>query len=385
MRRMNVGGHVREKRVLHVISGLGDGGAEAVLFRLVSCSGATRHHVVSLTDFGKYGPLLQNLGAKVDALSMPRGRITLSGISKLWRIFRAVDRGTPIQTWMYHADLIGGIVALLARQKNIFWGIHHTSLSLNNNRMTTIIAAYFCSFASYIIPKKIVCCAEAAKIVHARFGYDSSKLMVIPNGYDLSVFSHDERLGEVERERLRVPIGVPVIGFVARIDPIKDHSNLIAAISILRQEGVKFTCLLVGAGASDSNYSLMSKIADEKVQDHVRLLGPQENIPKIMNALDIHVLSSKAEGFPNVIAEAMACGTPCVSTDVGDASEIIGSTGIVIPPEDHIALARAIKTLIGEIGTSGWDIRKSAARARIAERYGMDRMLAAYQAVWRVT
>ena len=118
---------------------------------------------------------------------------------------------------------------------------------------------------------------------------------------------------------------------------------------------------------------------------NVMLLGPRDDIPLIMNILDTHVLSSLGEAFPNVIAEAMACATPCITTDVGDASKIVGDTGWVVPSQDHCSLAQSIIEALTQVNDNyNWDLRKTASRKRIAEHYTTDKMVSDYYKVWGV-
>lgn len=368
--------------ICHIITGLNDGGAEAVLYRLVCRDRPERHHVVSLMGPGKYGPMLEDAGTRVSCLEMPRGRITVRGLWQLWRLLRA-SSPKVLQTWMYHSDLIGGVLGRLSGIPRICWGIHHTVLEPGKVSKTTIAIANINARLSYWIPDAIVCCAERARTVHARLGYDFERLVVIPNGYDLDWF----RRQPDARARLRREWGLTddtfLIGMVGRLNPQKDHSNLIGAISHLRTTGVPFACILVGNGLETDNTEITQLIERWGVSDTVRLLGQRSDIPAIMSALDIHVLSSSAEAFPNVIGEAMACETPCVSTDVGDARIIIGDSGWIVPPQDSLALKDAIHQSYNawRVPTT-WMDRQQAARLRIADNFGSDRMTNAYNSLW---
>lgn len=367
--------------ILHVITGLNDGGAEAVLFRLCTQGSSHRHHAVSLMDEGKYGPLLAECGVSVTCLGMIRGRISLSGLWRLWWLIRTA-KPDAIQTWMYHANLVGGVVARLAGQRNIIWGIHHTTLMPGESRRGTILVSWLCARLSRIVPRSIICCAERSRKVHADLGYDDERMRVIPNGYDLSVFRPDSKAGEQLRRDLRLEPTERMIGFVARYDPLKDHETLLSALAVLKRQRRCPVCLLVGTGMEPGNAALADRIASLGLDGKVCLLGRRNDIPAVMNALDVHVMSSSAEAFPNVLAEAMACGTPCISTDVGDAAEIIGGTGRIVPPRDPDALAKAIAELLIERDTAAWPDRCEEARHRIAERYSIQRMFDEYQSVW---
>lgn len=371
-----------KKTVLHIITCLHDGGAEAVLYRLCTHDDASRHHVVSLMGPGKYGPLLASKGIKVTCLDMPKGRITLRGLFRLWRVIRAT-RPDVVQTWMYHADLVGGTIARLAGRRNVVWGIRNTTLSPQESSLGTIRVAHLCAWISKQIPRRILCCAEKAREVHAALGYDASKMRVVPNGYDLSLFRSDPVLRERLRGELEIAPETPVISFVARFDPQKDHVGLLQAFSLLRRKGVQPLCLLVGAGVDDENTRLVEQIRTLGLSGQVRLLGKRTDIPAVMNAIDLYVMSSAyGEAFPNALAEAMACGTPCVATDVGDAAMIVGETGWIVSPRNPEALAEALAKALAERNTPAWEGRKKAARSRMESRFTIGRMVEGFHAVW---
>lgn len=369
-------------KVLHVITGLSDGGAEAVLYQLLLHDSTNSHYVISLTDEGKYGGYLREANVQVTTLEMPRGQITLHGLYRLWRVVRST-RPDVIQTWMYHADLIGGVLARLAGIRRICWGVHNSALDKKLTKRSTILVAKLCAIASQWIPTTIICCAQKAKETHQEMGYASNKLEVIVNGYDLSRFSIDGNA----RMRLRSEWGVGercLLGFVGRFDPMKDHRNLLEALMILKQHNVDFLTILVGHGVDYDNDTLVRWIKELMLQNNVLLLGQRVDIPDVMNALDIHVLPSSSEAFPNVVAEAMACGTPTVVTDVGDAAKMVGGTGWVAPPKNPSALAHILLQAQNEMKKEEtWAERRFAARLRIEKNFSLPKMLANYEAAWR--
>lgn len=368
--------------MIHVITGLNDGGAEAVLYRLVCADGAVRHHVVSLMGRGKYGQLLEDAGAQVTCLDMGRGIPSLKGVWLLVRVL-AATKPEVVQTWMYHGDFLGGVVARLANIRRICWGVHHTVLEPGkSSRLTNLIAKLNARLSGWV-PDAIVCCAEKARAVHAELGYRRNKMVVIPNGYDLERFRPDAQV----REKLRGDWGIGsktfLIGMVSRLDPQKDHENLLNALQVLAGRGVPFVCVLVGAGLGEDNDRLVAVVEKKGLARHVRFLGQRADIPAVMSALDLHVLSSMSEAFPNVLAEAMACGTPCVSTDVGDASVIVGDTGWIVPARDGGKLAEAVLRAYEEHECeSRWKERQAAARARVESNFSVERMVQAYRSVW---
>lgn len=367
--------------IVHIITGLNDGGAEAALYRICINDKNNRHVVVSMMDEGKYGSLLKTANIEVHCLNVSRGRIPLLGIWHLWRTLRRI-RPQVVQTWMYHANLMGGPAARLAGIRNVNWGIHHTTLIPGLNRTRTIVVAKICAWLSRFIPLHIIYCARKAAEVHADLGYDARRMHVIPNGYDLSLYRPDMEAGYAVRVALGLPTQGRVIGFVARFDPLKDHDNLFRALAVLKQRGRCPHCLLAGTGMDTQNDALMARLRDLDLMDQVVLLGRRNDIPAVMNALDIHVMSSSSEAFPNVLAEAMACGTPCVSTDVGDATVILGDNGWIVPPCDSVALADAIDLALVAMDGPDWAARQVAVRNHVKANFSIECMVDNYRDIW---
>jgi glycosyltransferase involved in cell wall biosynthesis len=371
------------KKVVHIITGLNDGGAEGVLTRLCLHSKGAQHVVISLMDAGKYGPVLQQAGVVVHCLGMNPDKPSLIRFYHMIKLIRS-EQPDVVQTWMYHADLLGGIAARLAGVRRVFWGIRMSSLEKGKSKRTTIIISRLCALLSNWLPEKIICCANKALEFHADIGYAAEKLKVISNGYDLSRFKPDGVAGAEVRKELGLGASDFIIGNVGRFDPLKDHFNLLRALALVAKQQIPFRCLLVGKGLSPENKALVAYIAELGLQNSVFLAGQRTDIPAIMNALDLHVLSSLSEGFPNVLAEAMACGTPCVSTDVGDALQIIGDAKACCSAQDAQSLANVIIKLALEWqqAPAAWQVLKVTSNQRIADKFSIEGMVKAYEMCW---
>lgn len=369
--------------VMHVISNLQDGGAEGALYRLCLHTPQYNHVVVCMMDQGKYGPMLKAAGVTLHCLGMPQGKPTWQGVVRFWRLLRRL-RPDVVQTWMYHADLMGGVMARLSGVKKVFWGIRHGNLSPGTVKRSTIFVARLCAGLSRWVPKWIVSCSQEAVETHTAVGYDAARFKVIPNGYELSRYAPDLSARNLLRKQWGIGAQTFLLGLVARFDVQKDHVNLLAALQHLQQQNAHFHCVLVGTGMDSSNAHLQALIQQFDVADKVSLLGRRNDVPDVMNALDVHVLSSLGEAFPNVLAEAMACGTPCVSTHVGDAAYIVGETGWMVPPQNALALAGGLQQAMQAWSSSAglWQARQRAARERIAQHFSIEQMSAAYTAVW---
>jgi glycosyltransferase involved in cell wall biosynthesis len=370
-------------QVLHIITGLGDGGAEALLYRMCKFDKEHNHIVISIMDEQKYGLLLKEIGVVVYTLSFPKGKIKFSGFFKLYRLIKQI-KPDVVQTWLDHADMIGGIVARLAGIKNIVWGVHHTALVKGESKLSTILISKINVFLSYFIPKKIIYCAQESKKAQEKIGYKKAIGVVVLNGYDIEGFTQNDSLSAEIRNDLSINADSFLIGHVGRYDPQKDISNLIEAFALLNQKKLDFDAVIVGANLDNNNRDLLSMLNKNGLSKVVHLLGRRDDITAIMNGIDLFVLSSKSEAFPNVLNEAMLCGTPCVTTDVGDAGKIVRDTGWVVRPKDSEALANAIinASKEKESNKSIWLQRKTACRKRVVENFSLEKMVKEYKKVW---
>ncbi|HZZ83170.1 MAG TPA: glycosyltransferase [Anaeromyxobacteraceae bacterium] len=369
-------------RVLHVITGLNLGGAEVMLHRLLQASARVdgAQEVVSLTDLGPVAERIKQLGIPTLAVGMRRAP-TPARLMELTRLIRAFQPDV-VQTWMYHADLLGGLCARAAGRAPIAWGIHNNALDPGSSRRTTYWTVAACARLSRSLPDRIVCVSRAARDLHVAKGYDAGKMVVIPNGFDLEQFRPDQG----EREALRTELGVEpsqlLVGLIARVDPQKDHLTFIRAAALLARRRREARFLLCGEGTAATSGALADAIAEAGLADRFHLLGRREDVRRVLNALDLCTLCSTSEAFPLVLGEAMACGLPCVATEVGDCAYLLGDAGRVVPPRDPAALARGWEELLA-LGAAGRRRLGLAARARIEAGFGISRIAALYLELYR--
>ena len=329
-------------KVLHIITDLLLGGAESVLVEVASRGQRDGHAnlVVSLTDDQPLGERLRETGIRVMALNLRPNRPDPRAIIRLARMIRA-ETPDLIQTWMYHGDLLGSVASLFAGRPPIVWGIHHTAADPATLNPRTRQILKLNARLSRSIPTRIICCAESAKTSHAEAGYRADRMTVIPNGVDVTRFQPDP----AARAELRAELGLTdndfLIGLCARFHPTKDHATFIKAARDIPD--ARF--LLCGRDVTESNSLLMKMIDEAGIRSRCHLLGPRNDMPRVYSALDLLVSSSRSEAFPLTIAEAMACGRPCVVTDVGDSAVIIGETGRVVPAGDPPGMAEAVASL----------------------------------------
>ncbi|MBV6272885.1 glycosyltransferase [Alcaligenaceae bacterium CGII-47] len=368
--------------IVHIISGLLHGGAETVLVRLLTAPTQTaRHTVISMGGEGVFGPRLREQGVTVMTLEMQGVWGSLRG---LWRLAGLLRQQRPdvVQTWMYHADLVGGVIARLLGIRAIAWGVRNSGVNLGDSSRQSRILAWLCARVSSWVPGVIVACAHKAADVHIGWGYRADRLLVAPNGYALDQWHPDA----ADRAQVRAELGLsaqtPLVGCVARWNPLKDHVSLLAALSLSVRAHPELRCLLIGRGMTRDNAALMAQVRQFGLLDHLIFMGRREDVPRLMRALDVHVLSSYAEGFPNVVSEAMASGVACVVTDVGDAARIVGDLGWIAPARDPLALSLAIDAALADLGSATWADRLAQGREAVAQRYSLETMVERYRVIW---
>jgi len=355
--------------VLHVIAGLGVGGAERMLAALVTAPRAARHPqiVVDLLAGGALAPEIRAGGVEVRELGLTGPLGVPRVVSALARTIRET-KPAAVQSWMYYGDLL----ALWALERSgrreetrLYWGVRCSDMDQSRYGRALRWTIRACARRA-ARPDAVIANSAAGRDFHKRLGYAPRAFPVIPNGIDTARFRPDAEA----RHRMRAALGIDESDFVAihaaRVDPMKDHETL-AALALLRPDIV---FLAVGKGTD----ALTGP-------PNLRGLGGRADMPALYAAADA-VLSTSAfgEGFSNVIAEGMAAGLPAVATDVGDARLIVGEAGAVAPPRDPAAIAAALDTLVSA-GPGERALRAAAARARIEQRFSLDRCVAAFDAL----
>ena len=381
----NAGARAAPIKVMHVITSLDVGGAETMLARLVvgDTAGSVSHSVVSLKPDGALRAYVEGAGIPVRDVAIGRRRGALAGLGRLAGIMRAT-RPTVVHSWLYHADLLATLALALSgrrRATRLFWGVRCSDMDMRRYARST---RYILKLLSHLSSKTdlVLCNSDAGRTVHARLGYRPPRWRVVPNGVDVDRF----RPRPGERAAFRAELGLGdenfVVGMCARVDPMKDHNNFVKAAAMFAETAPEARFVLVGAGTDEPGSALHRTIAASGIAVRFVRLGQRQDIGRIYSALDVATLSSAfGEGFPNVLAEAMACGVPCVATDVGDSASIIGDTGLVVPPRDPESLSAAWDRLRRE-SSDHRAARGAAARRRVASRYALATMIEAYRTLY---
>ena len=369
------------RKIVHVITGLNTGGAEMMLFKLLAGMDLSRFEniIVSMVKPGAVGQKIRDLGVTVYSLDMVPGRPSPVAAGRLVGMLRR-ERPDIVQTWLYHADLLGLLTSVAARRPVVVWNLRASNIEMAHYRRLSGWTRRACALLSGL-PRAVIVNSEAGRDFHRRLGYRPREWVLIRNGIETERFIPDPEARSSVRRELCLSDEALLIGLIARFDPMKDHRNFFRAASILHRQLSNVHFLLAGRGVTRENPEIRQLIDDASLLGNLHLLGERHDIPRLTAALDVATSSSIGEGFSNTIAEAMSCGVPCVATDVGDSAAIVGSTGIVVPPAKPEALAAAWEKLLG-YGDEELREMGKAARNRIQESFSLADVTKMYEELY---
>jgi glycosyltransferase involved in cell wall biosynthesis len=373
----------KQIRIMHLITGLNTGGAEIALSRLVEVLDRDEFdsHVISMVPTGLVGEHIRALGFPVASLEMPPGRPTLDGFLKLIRLLRDF-RPNILQTWLYHADLLGLFAGKLSGVPAIAWNIRGSELNIMNSPRLSGLVLKICATLSGF-PQIVVVNSNAGLISHKNLGYHPRKWQLIPNGIDTNKFKPDIAAGRKIRAEWGFSDEIRLVGIVARVDPQKGYEYFFRAAQIVKEKysNARFVCIGTGPVEYIAELKTLAKTLD--LDQYVMWAGVRSDMPAVYNSFDMVVSSSAyGEGFPNVVAETMSCGIPCIATKTGDSATLVDHAGVIIPARDYLAMSEAILLVLGQSDEERKNMGEKS-RQRIIEYYSLGKMTSAYADLYR--
>ena len=371
-------------KIIHIITGLSIGGAEMMLYKLLSRTDKQNISPIVISMGDKDGELRERIEAlDIPVYSLAIKRSSFFSLNRLLKLIRLTRELKPdiIQGWMYHGNLVAILVSIFAAgHPAVAWNIRHSLYDLRYEKRSTRLVIQLNRLFSHW-PKTIIYNSNISRKQHETFGFNSRRSQMIPNGIEPQKIGLSfERIQNI-RSSLNIPIPAIVVGHVARFHPMKDHQGFLQAAVGIAQKHLEVHFVLVGRDIKLQNEVLANLIPSE-MNNRFHLLGERNDVPELLGAIDLFCLSSAwGEGWPNVIGEAMAAGVPCVATDVGDSRVILGETGIVVPPRDPAALTAGIERLIMMTPEQRRSLGE-AARSRIKDHYNLDLIVDQYASLY---
>lgn len=370
-------------KIVHVITGLHVGGAESMLLKLLVSMDRSRFEptVISLLPGGENRARIVAAGIPVFDLGMKKGLPSPDAILALRRLAHEL-RPDVVQGWMYHGNLAGSLLGKFTPDRpRVFWNIRHSVADLGQEKVSTRLTIKLGARWSGG-PQKTIYNSTVSLKQHALLGYRIDKGLMIPNGFDLMRFRPSETARTALLAELGLPEDVLLVGVAARRHPMKGHEEFLKAAGMLAKLGRPVHFLLAGRGVASTDGQLKDLAGAEGLEGRAHLLGQREDMPAFLAGLDLLCVPSLfGEGFPNVLGEAMACGVPCLATDVGESREIVGALGRIVPPGDVAALADGMHTLL-DVGEPEMRERSRACRARIRDEYSLEKIAGLYEELY---
>lgn len=363
--------------IMHLINSLEKGGAEGTLVRLVSNDQSNQHIIVSLLPKCDYDNLLSNSQITVLFLDFTNVRHVFRELFKLIGICKRFNPDI-LQSWMYHSNLIGLMVTFFLRRKpKLIWNIRHGVLSVKHDKLSLILLVCLSAFFNRIFGNKTIFCAASSAKTHFKFGFKKSTSVIIGNAY--LPYSQEQCQSSV---RIVTPKTLSLV-YAARFHPQKNHAKLFEVLSRLKG-AIPFQLTLLGRGCDNANVTLTRVLEKYELTSHVRLVGLVEDPRYYMKISDYTILvSDYGEGFPNVLGESLSVGTPCITTDVGDANLIVGDCGEIVRAKSRSDLEQKIRQawLVRQDTQKYVELRKRSL-LRYEEYFTISNMVDQYDDFW---
>lgn len=371
-------------RVIHIITSLRADGAQMMLYKLLAQMSRQRFEplVISLSEGGELAHDISALGVPVRALNMKSNPSPLASV----QLVRAVRQFHPdlVQGWMYHGNLAALSARLFSNAVPVLWNIRGSHLRLREEKKLTAGVIWLGGRLSGLPTKIINNSSTSARAHEERFGYRVEKRVVIPNGFDTVRFAPSTQARSSIRAEFGFDNKVPLVALIARYHPVKDHKSFLRAAALVSKGWPDTHFVLAGKDVDHANVDLRSLVQELNLAHCVHLVGERRDTSRLLAAMDVVALSSRSEGFPNVIGEAMACAVPCAVTDVGDASWLLGDTGRVAPPNNPEALAAVITELLQMNAAERQELGLKA-RQRVIEHFSLARVASQYEELYETS
>jgi glycosyltransferase involved in cell wall biosynthesis len=369
-------------RVVHLINSLDMGGAERMLSRLVIASQrpGLEHYVISLRDAGVFGAEIKAAGASVRELRLKPSPTALLALPRLTELLRSIGPDV-LMTWLYHADFLGTLAGRWAKVPRIYWNLRCSDMDFSRySRSTGLLVRVLAKMSGK--PDGIVVNSRAGRAVHEALGYRPRTWLELPNGFDIAALTPDPGGRGALRAELGIPDQAPIIGNIARLDPMKDHDTLLTAFAEVARTRDDVHFVLVGDRITAQAPAVARALTLPEMSGRLHALGLRRDATALLAGFDLYIQSSAfGEGFPNVIGEAMALGVACVVTDVGDAARIVGDTGTAVSPGGAHELAAAIISQLQRPEDERAALAASA-RRRICDHYDINSVVARYEGLF---
>lgn len=357
------------------------GGAELFLLRLTeNVSLYAECHLIFLNPNGPLYEKFQTGRRIVHTVHFTPNPFRI--VKEFFRLRSLLGRIRPdvVHTWLYMSDFVGGIAAVTVGKSKLYWSIRQSNVSYSQNKLHTFLLIRVCGILSRILPLHVIACSEVAMMAHVKkCFYAEKKIAIIPNGVNTKELRYDNEKRTVFRNELGLGDNkTKIIAFIGRYDIQKGVDNFIEIAAIIKGKISDCLFLLIGPECTSNNTELVDLLMNSNVQSCSKLMGPRNDIKNLLSGIDLLVIASRGEAFPNVLVEAMSTEVPVVTTNVGEIPIILEGIQHCYQPGDNEGMAkRGIELLLAE--NDGRNEYKQQLRNRIRERYEFETIMKMYR------
>ena len=378
-------------KVLHIINSLKKGGAEGNLYRL--CIAQKKKYknkiditIITLINNGYYENKLKAKGIKIISLGIDKKIKIFDLIKKISKFRNIIVKKNQdiIQSWMYHSNFLTLFIPRQSHNK-IFWNIRHSELNFNISKKITILISIICGLFSRIVPKKIIYCSEKSIKFHEnKHFYSKNKTSLIENGYSEKTYYPSNSLRLNFRKKNNIKKRNIIFGFAGRYAKQKNIDSLLLAFSKISNDHENIYLYMAGKDINSQNKKLINIVSRLNIKNKVFFINEQKNLLEFYNGIDVLILTSHSESFPNVIAEAMLCTTPVLSSNAGCSKKIIDKYGFVLNQNDYLSISKGIKKIINILINQKifWKSLKKNTRLQIKNNFSIEKMAENYLRSW---
>ena len=378
-------------KITHIINSLKKGGAEGNLYRICKFHKKKYNNkiditVITLIDNGFYESELKKSGIKIFSLEINKKIKFFDFIKKILKLRKFIKKQNPdiIQSWMYHSNFITIFFPKIFYSK-IFWNIRHSELNTKISKKMTILLSIICGLFSKVIPKKIIYYTEKSIEFHENVHfYSKNKTVLIYNGFNDKIYYSSRYVRSNFRKKNKIKSSDIILGFAGRYAKQKNITSLLLAFSKIMKNYNNVYLYMVGKDINYQNKELTNYISNLKIKNRVTFLNEQKNLLKFYNGIDMLVLSSHSESFPNVVAEAMLCSTPVLSSNAGCSKKIIKNCGFIMSHNNSQSIIHGLKKSIDVFNNKKkkWKSLKKNSQLRIKKNFSIEKMANTYFQKW---
>ncbi len=374
-------------KILHFTTTVGGGGAETMLCNIVEqmAANGVESVVVSTTSSIGDNSLKERLERCSRFYDLEAGSLLSLRMMARFRKILLAEQPDIVQTWMHTSGVVAGGVSFLTGFRKIVWGVHSKELFIDpsSSSLKAFLLKAALAFGSKFLPRKIISCSQVGITIHQQeLSYPEQKMVWVANGIDTDRFRPNEGARAKWRQQLNIPADSLVVGMVTRMAPIKDVPTFLRAITIAQSAGSQSHFVICGEGLDHADTEIRECVDQLPDASRLHWIPFQHQIEDVYPLFDWLTLTSLSEACPMVLIEAMSCGVPCISTDVGDAKLIIDRSGYTFPPQAPKELAEIWKE-IESAPRESHQFRSELSRNLTISRFRLEDCVSNYRKIYQ--